>query len=214
MTKIEKISKSFKSARGELKVLNDFSPLVKDGQFFGIAGKSGAGKSTLLSIIAGLQEPDSGRILIEETDIFKLDDKKRSAFRNKNIGFVSQEQSFLANLTVLDNVRLPASIGGTGGEEESIARAKELLESLGISALADCYPGELSGGENHRILIARALMNDPSIILADEPTASLDREQADAVIEIFKKLAESGKTVIMVSHDQEALKACDEVIRL
>ena len=214
MTKIEKISKSFKSARGELKVLNDFSALVKEGQFFGIAGKSGAGKSTLLSIIAGLQEPDSGRILIEETDIFKLDDKKRSAFRNQNIGFVSQEQSFLANLTVLDNVRLPASIGGTVDEGESIARAKELLESLGISALADCYPGELSGGENHRILIARALMNDPSIILADEPTASLDREQADAVIEIFKKLAESGKTVIMVSHDQEALKACDEVIRL
>lgn len=214
MTKIEKISKSFKSARGELKVLTDFSALVKDGQFFGIAGKSGAGKSTLLSIIAGLQEPDSGRILIEETDIFKLDDKKRSAFRNQNIGFVSQEQSFLANLTVLDNVRLPASICGTGGEEESIARAKELLESLGISALADCYPGELSGGENHRILIARALMNDPGLILADEPTASLDREQADAVIEIFKKLAESGKTVIMVSHDQEALKACDEVIRL
>lgn len=214
MIVIDRISKSFASARGPVRVLSDFSCTVPDGAFFGIAGKSGAGKSTLLSIIAGLQPADSGSILINGTDIAKLDDKKRSLFRNRNIGFVSQEQSFLANLTVLDNVRLPASLSGAEDPDGDSERARALLNQLGIGQLADSYPAELSGGENHRILIARALMNDPPVILADEPTASLDGEQAASVTAIFRELAVDGKSIIMVSHDDAALRSCDSVIRL
>ncbi|MBQ5399732.1 MAG: ABC transporter ATP-binding protein [Treponema sp.] len=214
MIAVEKISKSFKSPRGAVTVLDGFSCSISDGEFFGIAGKSGAGKSTLLSIIAGLQEPDSGKILIEGTDIFSLNDKDRSSFRNKKIGFVSQEQSFISSLTVMDNVRLPFFLGKKTVQNDSEKNAELLLESLGIKHLADCFPSDLSGGENHRVLIARALMNNPSVILADEPTSSLDREQGESVIQIFRKLADEGKTIVMVSHDESALNSCDKIIHL
>ena len=211
---VEEITKSFTSPRGKISILNGLSCSIKDGDFFGIAGKSGAGKSTLLSILAGLQEPDSGRVLIDDTDLFSLNDKERSAFRNKKIGFVSQEQSFISSLTVKDNVRLPFFLGKKSEPNKSDERATKLLESLGINHLADCYPKDLSGGENHRVLIARSLMNNPSVILADEPTSSLDREQAESVLKIFRKLADDGKTVVMVSHDESALNFCDQIIRI
>ena len=214
MIAVEKISKSFKSPRGAVTVLDGFSCSISDGEFFGIAGKSGAGKSTLLSIIAGLQEPDSGKILIEGTDIFSLNDKDRSSFRNKKIGFVSQEQSFISSLTVMDNVRLPFFLGKKTVQNDSEKNAELLLESLGIKHLADCFPSDLSGGENHRVLIARALMNNPSVILADEPTSSLDREQGESVIQIFRKLADEGNTIVMVSHDESALNSCDKIVHL
>lgn len=214
MIRVNGISKTFPSPRGVVPVLHDFSFTVPSGSCFGIAGKSGAGKSTLLSIIAGLQEPDEGQVLIDGTDIFVLDDRRRALFRNQNIGFVSQEQSFLAHLTVRDNVRLPAFLGDGSKRARTEERADQLLESLGIGHLADCYPAELSGGENHRVLIARALMNEPGIILADEPTGSLEKEQAAAVVEIFRALADEGRTVLMVSHDADALKRCDEIIRI
>ncbi|MBR6079730.1 MAG: ABC transporter ATP-binding protein [Treponema sp.] len=214
MIAVEKISKSFKSTRGTVRVLDNFSCSISDGDFFGIAGKSGAGKSTLLSIIAGLQEPDSGKVLIEGMDIFSLKDKERSSFRNKKIGFVSQEQSFISSLTVKDNVRLPFFLGKDTGQNDSEKKAENLLERLGIRHLADCFPSELSGGENHRVLIARALMNNPSVILADEPTSSLDREQAESVVQIFRRLADGGKTIVMVSHDESALNSCDKIVHL
>ncbi|MCR5621722.1 MAG: ATP-binding cassette domain-containing protein, partial [Treponema sp.] len=137
-----------------------------------------------------------------------------SVFRNRMIGFVSQEQSFLENLTVLDNVRLPACIGKKSPPEESTSRAESLLAELGIGQLASCYPAELSGGENHRVLIARALMNDPPVLLADEPTASLEREQADSVMGLFRSLADTGKSIVVVSHDEQVLRSCDEVLRI
>ena len=195
-------------------MLDAFSFTVPDGRCLGIAGKSGAGKSTLLSIIAGLQEPDSGRVLIDGTDTSVLDDRQRSLFRNRHIGFVSQEQSFLENLTVLDNVRLPACLGKKVKPDAGADRALQLLERLGVRQLADCYPSELSGGENHRVLIARALMNEPALILADEPTASLEKEQAASVMELFRTLADEGKTIVVVSHDESALRACDEILRI
>lgn len=214
MIVVEGISKSFASPRGKIRVLDNFSCTVPDGSCLGIAGKSGAGKSTFLSIVAGLQKPDAGRVLIGGTDICAMDDKRSSAFRNKMIGFVSQEQSFLENLTVLDNVRLPACIGKTTDREKSVRRAEQLLEELGIRQLASCFPAELSGGENHRVLIARALMNDPPVILADEPTASLEREQADSVMNLFRSLAGRGKSIIVVSHDEQVLRSCDEVLHI
>ena len=229
MIEIQNLSKAFTTPFGKKHVLDNFSLTVPAGTFLGISGKSGAGKSTLLSIIAGLQKPDSGKVLItspaaqtdddQSTDLFTLNDKELSLFRNKNIGFVSQEQSFLENYTVFDNVRLPFFIGKnkkTALEETQAInkRTTELLEELGIAHLAQSYPKDLSGGENHRVLIARALINNPPIILADEPTESMDSERTDQIVEIFKKLSKQGKTIILVSHDEKVLQKCDKICRL
>ena len=212
------LNKSFITPRGRIDVLKDFSFSIEDGAFVGITGKSGAGKSTLLSIIAGLQKPDSGSLVINGTDLLSLDDKNLSLFRNQNIGFVSQEQSFLENFTVLDNVRLPAFLGNKkvddGTAKAITERANQLLGSLGIVHLAQNYPNTLSGGENHRVLIARALINNPAIILADEPTDSVDIEQTQSIIRIFRGLANEGKTILIASHDTEALKLCDSEIKI
>lgn len=212
------ISKSFITPRGRIDVLKNFSFTINERSFVGITGKSGAGKSTLLSIIAGLQKQDSGSLKINGTDLISLDDKKLSAFRNQNIGFISQEQSFLENLTVLENVKLPAFLGKkkiSSTEVKKITeRALELLDSFGIAHLAQNYPATISGGENHRVLIARALINNPSILLADEPTDSVDLEQTQSIIQIFRRLADEGKAILIASHDAEALKLCDSEIRV
>ena len=212
------LNKSFITPRGRIDVLKDFSFSIKNGSFVGITGKSGAGKSTLLSIIAGLQKQDSGSLIINGIELNSLDDKKLSYFRNQNIGFISQEQSFLENFTVLDNVRLPAFLNRKKVDDTSAKeitkKAEELLASLGIAHLAQNYPSTLSGGENHRVLIARALINNPPIILADEPTDSVDADRTEEIIKIFRHLADEGKTILIASHDAEALKLCDKEIKI
>lgn len=212
------LNKSFFTSRGRIDVLKDFSFSINERSFVGITGKSGAGKSTLLSIIAGLQKQDSGSLIINDIELNNLDDKELSGFRNQNIGFISQEQSFLENFTVLDNVRLPAFLGkkkidDTSAKEITV-RAEQLLDSLGIAHLAQNFPSTLSGGENHRVLIARALINNPQILLADEPTDSVDSERTDEIIKIFRRLADEGKTILIASHDKEALKLCDKKIEI
>lgn len=229
MIKIENLTKSFITPQGKLTVLDKLSFEIPDNTFLGICGKSGAGKSTLLFLLAGLQKPDQGSITIDQTQITDLSENELAAFRNKNIGFVSQEQSFLENLTVLDNVRLPAYLGKeipnqvrndkkkqvrNDKNKEITEKALQLLESFGIAHLADQYPQNLSGGENHRVLIARALMNDPKIILADEATDSVDEENTKEILKIFRNLADQGKIVIFVSHDKAALKLCDKIIKI
>ena len=213
-----RLNKSFITPRGRIDVLKDFSFSINERSFVGITGKSGAGKSTLLSIIAGLQKQDSGSLIINDIELNNLDDKELSGFRNQNIGFISQEQSFLENFTVLDNVRLPAFLGkkkidDTSAKEITV-RAEQLLDSLGIAHLAQNFPSTLSGGENHRVLIARALINNPQILLADEPTDSVDSERTDEIIKIFRRLADEGKTILIASHDKEALKLCDKKIEI
>ena len=221
MIKIENLTKSFITPQGKLTVLDKLSFEIPDKTFLGICGKSGAGKSTLLFLLAGLQKPDQGSITIDQTQITNLSENELAAFRNKNIGFVSQEQSFLENLTVLDNVRLPAYLGKeipnqvrNDKNKEITEKALQLLESFGIAHLAYQYPQNLSGGENHRVLIARALMNDPQIILADEATDSVDEENTKEILKIFRYLADQGKIVIFVSHDKAALKLCDKIIKI
>ena len=236
MIELKNITKEFSTPRGRLTVLKDFNLKIEAGTFLGLEGRSGAGKSTLLSIIAGLQKADAGQVLLGQppVNILTLNDKELSAFRNKNIGFVSQEQSFLENLTVLDNVRLPAFLAKKSStvmlnlfqhpskeipkqvrndfDVKITERALNLLESLEIAELAKSFPRELSGGENHRVLIARALMNNPDYILADEPTDSVDSERTDEIIKIFRRLADQGKTILIASHDKEALKLCDLIL--
>ena len=218
MIEAHNLNKSFITPRGRIDVLKDFSFSINERSFVGITGKSGAGKSTLLSIIAGLQMQDSGSLIINGIELNSLDDKDLSIFRNQNIGFISQEQSFLENFTVLDNVRLPAFLGkkkiDDTSAKEITTRAEELLASLGIAHLAQNYPSTLSGGENHRVLIARALINNPQILLADEPTDSVDSERTEEIIKIFRRLADEGKSILIASHDKEALKLCDKEIAI
>lgn len=216
MIEIKNLKKAFQTSHGKLTIFEDFNLTVKDSTFLGIQGKSGIGKTTLLSIIAGLQNPDSGTITIDTTELTSLSEKELAAFRNRNIGYISQEQSLLENLTIFDNVRLPAYLSKTNNssDEEIANHTNRLLADFGILHLAKQYPSDLSGGENHRVLIARALINNPQIILADEPTDSVDEERTDEIIKIFKNLATQGKTVILVSHDSQALRLCDEVIKI
>ncbi len=216
MIQIEKLSKSFTTPRGTKKVLADLSLTVNDGDLFGIAGESGTGKSTLVSIIAGLQKPDDGKVFVNGTDVFSLSDDKICSFRNKTIGFVSQEQSFLENISVIENVMLPAFLFRKTRikTDEIIARAKKLLSDFGIENLSEMSPTALSGGENRRVLIARALINDPEIVIADEPTDAVSKNQAKEIINIFKDISQSGKTVILVTHDQCSLEQCNNIFYL
>lgn len=216
MIQIEKLSKSFTTPRGTKKVLADLSLTVNDGDLFGIAGESGTGKSTLVSIIAGLQKPDDGKVFVNGTDVFSLSDDKICSFRNKTIGFVSQEQSFLENISVIENVMLPAFLFRKTRikTDEIIARARKLLSDFGIENLSEMSPTALSGGENRRVLIARALINDPEIVIADEPTDAVSKNQAKEIINIFKDVSQSGKTVILVTHDQCSLEQCNNIFYL
>lgn len=216
MIQIEKLSKSFTTPRGTKKVLADLSLTVNDGDLFGIAGESGTGKSTLVSIIAGLQKPDDGKVFVNGTDVFSLSDDKICSFRNKTIGFVSQEQSFLENISVIENVMLPAFLFRKTRikTDEIIARARKLLSDFGIENLSEMSPTALSGGENRRVLIARALINDPEIVIADEPTDAVSKNQAKEIINIFKDISQSGKTVILVTHDQCSLEQCNNIFYL
>lgn len=219
MIEVKNLVKNFDGPSGRREIFENLNFTVSRGEFVGLVGKSGSGKSTLLSILAGLQKADSGETYIDENKISDLSDSELCLFRNKNIGFVSQEQSLLENLSVLDNVRLPAFLGRGSrseakGADEVSERALSLLRGFGIENLFHSFPKTLSGGECQRVLIARAMINEPKIILADEPTSSLDSENTQAIIKIFRSLADSGKTIILASHDTEALSLCDWNIRL
>lgn len=209
---LKDISKTFWQNGIERTVLKNSSLKLQQGKIIALTGVSGAGKSTLLSIAAGIQKPSSGSVFWNGTDIAEFSDDEISKLRNKNIGFVSQEYSLIPSLNVLDNVRLPFFLtdGSKSDARQTIFRARELLVQLGLEKLSESFPGTLSGGENHRTVIARALMNDPEIIIADEPSSNLDSEQADKINQIFRTLAKNGKAVLLATHDEKAAASCDE----
>ena len=209
---LKDISKTFWQNGIERTVLKNSSLKLQRGKIIALTGVSGAGKSTLLSIAAGIQKPSSGSVFWNETDIAEFSDDEISKPRNKNIGFVSQEYSLIPSLNVLDNVRLPFFLtdGSKSDARQTIFRARELLVQLGLEKLSESFPGTLSGGENRRTVIARALMNDPEIIIADEPSSNLDSEQADKINQIFSTLAKNGKAVLLATHDEKAAASCDE----
>ena len=209
---LKDISKTFWQNGIERTVLKNSSLKLQRGKIIALTGVLGAGKSTLLSIAAGIQKPSSGSVFWNGTDIAEFSDDEISKLRNKNIGFVSQEYSLIPSLNVLDNVRLPFFLtdGSKSDARQTIFRARELLVQLGLEKLSESFPGTLSGGENRRTVIARALMNDPEIIIADEPSSNLDSEQADKINQIFRTLAKNGKAVLLATHDEKAAAFCDE----
>ncbi|MCM1449355.1 MAG: ABC transporter ATP-binding protein [Clostridiales bacterium] len=207
-------TKGIEKSYGSLQVLHDVNIEVESGEIVSIVGPSGAGKTTLLQIIGSLDRPDHGIVMYGDTDIFKLNEKELSRFRNRNIGFVFQFHQLLPEFTMLENVAMPALIGGTG-REQAMSRARELIDYLGLGARADHKPSELSGGERQRAAVARALMNRPEVILADEPSGSLDSSNRKELHQLFFNLRrELGQTFVIVTHDESLAADTDRVIRM
>ena len=210
MIKAEKITLNY----GDLKVLKGVNLNIKEGEFVSIVGASGAGKTTLLQIIGTLENPTSGKIIIDETDITSLSDKELSNFRNENIGFVFQFHNLLTEFTALENVCLPAFISGKNRNEIE-ERAKELLNLLNMGNRLDHKPNELSGGEQQRVAVARALINNPSIILADEPSGNLDSENAKSLHELLQKLNKDlNFTIVVVTHNDKLANITDRKLEI
>ena len=210
MIEVKNIWKTF----GELEVLKGVNLKVEKGEIVAIIGKSGAGKTTLLQIIGTLDRPTSGQVLIEGTDVFALNDAKLAAFRNKHIGFIFQFHQLLPEFTALENVCIPAMIAREK-ETEYKARAEKLLSDLGLKDRMNHKPNELSGGEKQRVAAARALMMSPNIILADEPTGSLDEKNKKELSELVLQLRkEYGQTILLVTHDKELAAIADRVIEI
>lgn len=211
----EKITRDFLRAGKGTNIFTAVAPTdfeLPEGQLTEITGRSGSGKTTFTNMLAGLLTPTGGRVLLGGEDLYKMDDDERSLLRNKSIGMIPQGQTGLQSLTVLENVLAPAAMYGSA--EGSREKAMELLEMTGIADLADVYSNELSGGELRRLSIARALINDPEIIIADEPTGDLDDETSEMVMRLFRKCADEGASVLMVTHETAALDYADSVWRM
>ncbi|MBR3326370.1 MAG: ABC transporter ATP-binding protein [Atopobiaceae bacterium] len=185
---------------------------LRRGELLELVGRSGSGKTTLLSMLAGLLTPTDGTVMFEGRDLYALDDAELSRVRNEHFGVVPQGQTPLADLTVLQNVCLPHCLYRDPGDVES--RALGLLESLGIAELSECYPAELSGGEMRRMAIARALVCEPDVVFADEPTGDLDDENTRVVLQALRDVADAGAAVLLVTHEQSAASYADRTLRL
>lgn len=204
------LSKEFARARGGRRVFTAVHPMdfgLDERQLTVISGHSGSGKSTLLTMLAGILTPTAGHVRVEGTDLYSLRDEERSRLRNARIGLVPQGNTALRALSVLDNVLLPSILYAT--DEAPAGRARELLDAVGLTDLADAKPTELSGGELRRMAIARALLMEPSIVLADEPTAGLDSANATAVLTLLRDAANAGAAVLVVSHEADARHFAD-----
>ena len=210
MIDIKNITKSF----GNLQVLKDINLHINKGEVVSIVGPSGAGKTTLLPIIGTLDKPDSGTICLDGIDVNKLSTRKLSDFRNQHIGFVFQFHQLLPEFTALENVMIPAYIAGKSNSEAK-QRALELLEFMGLSDRANHKPAELSGGEKQRVAVARALVNKPAVILADEPSGSLDSKNKAELHQLFFDLRDKfGQTFVIVTHDEGLAAITDRTIHM
>lgn len=210
MIDIKNITKSF----GNLQVLKDINLHINKGEVVSIVGPSGAGKTTLLQIVGTLDKPDSGTICLDGIDVNKLSTRKLSDFRNQHIGFVFQFHQLLPEFTALENVMIPAYIAGKSNSEAK-QRALELLEFMGLSDRANHKPAELSGGEKQRVAVARALVNKPAVILADEPSGSLDSKNKAELHQLFFDLRDKlGQTFVIVTHDEGLAAITDRTIHM
>ena len=210
MIEVQGITKSF----GELQVLKGIDLIINKGEVVSIVGPSGAGKTTLLQIMGTLDNADAGSVVFNGVEVGNLKEKELSAFRNRQIGFVFQFHKLLPEFTALENVMIPALIGGMSSGE-AIKRAKEALEMMGLAERASHKPAELSGGEKQRVAVARALINRPAVIFADEPSGSLDSKNKEELHQLFFDLRERlGQTFVIVTHDEALAKLTDRTIHM
>jgi lipoprotein-releasing system ATP-binding protein len=210
MIEIQGITKSF----GELQVLKGIDLIIYKGEVVSVVGPSGAGKTTLLQIMGTLDKADCGSVVINGIELGNLKEKELSAFRNKQIGFVFQFHQLLPEFTALENVMIPSLIGGMSSEK-AMKKAKETLAFLGLAERASHKPAELSGGEKQRVAVARALINDPAVIFADEPSGSLDSKNKEELHQLFFDLRDKlGQTFVIVTHDEDLAQLTDRTIHM
>lgn len=210
MIELKGITKSF----GSLLVLKGIDLTINKGEVVSIVGPSGAGKTTLLQIMGTLDSPDEGQVLFDDVNVNKFGSSAMAAFRNKNIGFVFQFHQLLPEFTAIENIMIPALIGGSS-HKQAKKKANEILEMLGISERASHKPAELSGGEKQRVAVGRALINNPEVILADEPSGSLDSKNKEELHQLFFDLRDRlGQTFVIVTHDEELAKLTDRTIHI
>jgi len=208
---LDHIGKTYREGDSERAVLRDVSVAIAPGEIAVLVGRSGSGKSTVLNLIAGIDRPTSGRVIVDGTDLTALDEDARTRFRRRRIGFVFQFFNLIPVLTVEENLLLPLELNGRAGAG-GLARARALLDRVGLGGRGASLPERLSGGEQQRVAIARALVHDPTLVLADEPTGTLDAETAASVLALLDALArESGKTVVMVTHSREVVGVADRI---
>ena len=211
MIKVTNVTKEYKAGEGKFAALNNVSLEIESGEFISILGPSGSGKSTLMHLIGGLDKPSKGTIEVDGQDLSKLNDKKLALYRNDKVGFVFQFFNLL-NTSSLNNVILPL-IYAKKKINRKVA-ATEILNQVGLGNRLNNRPSQLSGGEQQRVSIARALVNEPDIILADEPTGNLDSKTGEGVFEVLAKLNEQGKTVVLVTHDEHLAQKTKRTIRI
>lgn len=211
MIEVSDVTKSYIIGGNQVNALDSVSLEISEGDFIAVTGPSGSGKSTLLYTLGGLLTPNTGRILVNESDIYSLNQRQRAKFRRDNVGFIFQTFELLPYLTALENVMLPLSIDGVSSWEQE-DRAYNSLEKVGLDERADHKPTELSGGEQQRVAVARGLVNDPKILLADEPTGNLDQKTGDGIMGLLSDLNEEGQTIVFVTHDISRTGIANKVI--
>jgi putative ABC transport system ATP-binding protein len=213
LIEMNSICKSYRNIGFETKVLKDVTLHIKEGDYVSIIGPSGAGKSTLMAIMGCLSQPTSGEYILDGEEVGKLNDRKLSRVRNEKIGFVFQAFHLLPGVTAMENVSLPL-VYAQNPPRNIKERARELLIKVGLEHRLHHTPGQLSGGEQQRVTIARSLINDPRIILADEPTGNLDSKNGVETMKTFDNLIKEGKTIILITHDQEVAQHADRIISI
>ena len=213
MLELTDITKQYRVGQQSVRALDGISLRIESGEFTSIIGPSGSGKSTLLHLLGALDTPDSGSIRFQGEEIGGLDDERQSEFRRHQVGFIFQFFNLLPTLTAWENVAIPKLLDGTGLRKAK-PRALELLDRVGLSDRADHRPAELSGGQMQRVAVARALMMDPPLILADEPTGNLDSKTGASILKLLGDIAGNGSSVVMVTHDMGAIEYCDRVVTL
>jgi putative ABC transport system ATP-binding protein len=210
--KVNKIEKTYSGPEGGVHALEKINLEMEKGEFVAVMGPSGSGKSTLLTILGAMNPPSGGSLTVDGIDVYSLSTEKLADFRHEYLGFVFQQLQLIPYLTALENVMLPLVISKTEGSKEELAL--EALKKVGLADYAHRLPDQLSGGEQARVAIARAVVNEPLIILADEPTGNLDSKTGEEMMRLFKQLNEEGRTVIMVTHNEEAAQNAGRVVAI
>jgi putative ABC transport system ATP-binding protein len=212
LIRLDRVSKAYGEDDNQRAVLRETSAEIARGEFVAIRGRSGSGKSTLLNLVAGIDLPSSGDVLVESVAVNRLTASARTRFRRDHLGFVFQFFNLIPTLSVLENVVLPAELAGTGSAAAS-RRAMELLEAVGLQSRAREFPDRLSGGEQQRVAIARALVRDPPLVLADEPTGALDDQTGESVLELLDAMTRrAGRTLLLVTHSERVAARADRVL--
>jgi len=212
MISLNHVSKTYETPAGKFAALQDIDLEIRGGEFVGVVGKSGSGKSTLLNMVAGIDRPSSGSVAVAGTEIHALPENRLAAWRGRHVGFVFQFFQLLATLTAAENVMLPMDFSKTVPLRERRKRAVALLDRVGVERHADKLPATLSGGEQQRVAIARALANEPSLVLADEPTGNLDSVTAAEILDLFRAMANRGTTVVIATHEADVARVIDRKI--